>query len=136
MQSICNGLVAAIFSCPSSPPQLYLATVPADVSSSSSSSSCEASSSWQWRHVSDLDADLSSLPDVSQALDNLETAVVDVTPSVGDQKLMVQAIIQVYQLLMKVQKDNYHLWWLLVYLQLSFGTSCDPILLPPGKRLG
>ncbi|KAF8057927.1 Serine/threonine-protein phosphatase PP1 isozyme 1 [Scenedesmus sp. PABB004] len=84
LQGVCNGLAVATLSAPNHPPRLMLAAVPKD-----------AAAPWDWAPVEALDADLSLLPGAAAALADVQCEVLDVTPTVGDTSLPMQAIVQV-----------------------------------------
>lgn len=84
-QGVCNGLAVATVSAPHHPPRLMLASVPAESSNGG----------WNWVPVTALDVDLSSLPLAADALSNMRCEVLDVKPTVGDDSLPMQAVVQV-----------------------------------------
>jgi len=54
-----------------------------------------SSSDWSWVPVTALDADLSTLPLAADAVQNVRCEVLDVTPTVGDASVPMQAVVQV-----------------------------------------
>lgn len=84
LQGVCNDLAVATVSAPHHPPRLMLAHVPGS-----------SSSDWSWVPVTALDADLSTLPLAADAVQNVRCEVLDVTPTVGDASVPMQAVVQV-----------------------------------------
>ncbi|GBF91528.1 hypothetical protein Rsub_04268 [Raphidocelis subcapitata] len=93
VQGVCGGVVAAVASRPSRPPQLLLARAPPASAAASALSEAAA-----WRPVSALEVSgealAEGLPDAAAALAGVEAVVLDVTPSTGDKTLAFQAVVQ------------------------------------------
>jgi acylaminoacyl-peptidase len=79
-----DGLLAASHSAAQAPPQLRLCCA----------AQGQGQSSWVWQEVEELAVGCEDVPEVAAALANVETVVLQVTPTVGDPQHVFEAVLQ------------------------------------------
>ncbi|KIY93010.1 hypothetical protein MNEG_14953 [Monoraphidium neglectum] len=105
VQGVCNGVIAAVASRPSSLPELLLAAAPLDLSAPAAdagspldllAAAAALSAPSAWRPVAELAvADLAaSLPDAAAAVEGVEAVLMEIKPTTGDKTLTFQSVVQ------------------------------------------